>query len=145
MQEDEASEVALRLVQDVRIGRVALLEQELAPDDVLARFDVQRVGPDERKAALVRIVQVEDVPAVDADRGDGGVGPVLRVAVTGLAARQRPGGCESQEGGHQNRQGGRWTDPRSRPHSNNAGVSPMQSSCRQLIAAATADYGDAKK
>src|SRR5439155_427876 len=40
VQEDEASEVALRLVQDVRIGRVAFLEEELPPDDVLARLDV---------------------------------------------------------------------------------------------------------
>src|SRR5438093_4859141 len=79
VQEVEAPQVALRLVQDVRVGRVTLLEQELAPDDVFARLEVETVGPDVRQVALVRVAQVEDVAAVDPDRGDDGIGPPWRV------------------------------------------------------------------
>jgi len=58
VQEVQAPQIALRLVQDVRVGGIAHLEQELSPDHLLARLDVQPVGQNVGRVALVGVVQV---------------------------------------------------------------------------------------
>ena len=83
VQEVQAPQVALGLVKNVRVGGVALLEQQLPPDDFLARLDVQPVRENVGRMALVRVVEVEDVLPDDSDGRDG-----RKVATGGLLGRR---------------------------------------------------------
>jgi hypothetical protein len=65
-----AAQQPFRLRDLLHRDRLAAFEQQRPPDDVRARFEVQLVGEAEEEIVLPRVVQVEDVPGVDADFAD---------------------------------------------------------------------------
>ena len=68
-QEPQAAQVALGLVDQLAVERVAGLEEQLAADDVLAGGDVQAVG-DSMGCEQASPALVEDFPAGDLDDAD---------------------------------------------------------------------------
>jgi len=74
VQESRSSQDDLGLLQPRRIEDVADLEEEQPANEVLAREDVQGVGPAIGPRGGRRVVQVEDVGPVDPHRHDRGAG-----------------------------------------------------------------------
>ena len=68
-QEPQAAQVALGLFDQLAVERLAGLEQQLAPDDVIARADVNPVG-DPMGGEQTAAAFVEDFPADDLDGPD---------------------------------------------------------------------------
>ncbi len=61
---------ALGFLDDADRDAIAGLEKQLAPDDRDARLNVKEVGGAVQNTVLLRVLQVEDVPVVDADLAD---------------------------------------------------------------------------
>ena len=68
--EGQGAEVALRLLDQGRVVAVADREEQLAPDDSVARLDVDAVSDPIEQFVLGGNSRAEDVVRLDLDRGD---------------------------------------------------------------------------
>ncbi len=74
VQEPVAAQQALRLLENAHREALAALERQRPADDAGIGDDVQPVREAEESVVLLRVVEVEDVPGVDADLADRGSG-----------------------------------------------------------------------